>query len=299
MFLTLNKNFSPFQLPEEQSIQFEHFTFSGGEPHIRIMPDVQGQHIHIATRINSFNDMGILLTAVDALKRAGISSFDLFIPYFPAARQDRIMQNGEALTVKVYADLINALGAQTVTIFDPHSDVAPALLNNCKVLNNHAFVQQVIDSIPERVSLVSPDGGALKKIYKLSADLGGIEIIQAAKMRDVKTGKLSNFQVYADDLHGKACLIVDDICDGGRTFIGLAQKLREKGASKVYLAISHGIFSYGFKLLEAHLDGIFTTNSFGDFEHPLLRTFDLRMKTEAFGFISPQTARVDLQSSCT
>ncbi|MFD2581151.1 ribose-phosphate diphosphokinase [Pedobacter vanadiisoli] len=263
--VNLDKNFSP--LGAENAIQFQSFVFAGGEPHIKISsnfdPSVAVQLTH---RINSFNDLGLICTTVDALKRMGVKTIKLFIPYFPAARQDRVMVAGEPLTVKVYADIVNALGLDNVTVFDPHSEVTPALLNNCTVITNHAFIRKVVAQIGEGVKLISPDGGALKKIYKVSEFLGGAEVVECSKSRDVKTGRLSGFKVYADDLEGVDCLIIDDICDGGGTFIGLAKELKNKNAGKLYLAISHGIFSKGFNELAEYFDQIFTTDSIKEIE---------------------------------
>ncbi len=251
----------------ENAVQFQSFVFAGGEPHIKIGSNFDpASVVQLTHRINSFNDLGLICTTVDALKRMGVKTIKLFIPYFPAARQDRVMVPGEPLTVKVYADIINALGLDNVTVFDPHSEVTPALLNNCTVITNHVFIQEVVAQIGEGVKLISPDGGALKKIYKVSEFLGGAEVVECSKSRDVKTGKLSGFKVYADDLKGTDCLIVDDICDGGGTFIGLAEELKNKNAGKLYLAISHGIFSKGFNELAKYFDQIFTTDSIREIE---------------------------------
>lgn len=263
--INLDKNFSPFST--ENAVQFQSFVFAGGEPHIKISSNFDPSKAEQLThRINSFNDLGLICTTVDALKRMGVKTIKLFIPYFPAARQDRVMVPGEPLTVKVYADIINALGLDNVTVFDPHSEVTPALLNNCTVITNHVFIQKVVAQIGEGVKLISPDGGALKKIYKVSEFLGGAEVVECSKSRDVKTGKLSGFKVYAEDLEGADCLIVDDICDGGGTFIGLAEELKNKNAGKLYLAISHGIFSKGFNELAKYFDQIFTTDSIREIE---------------------------------
>ncbi|NER16631.1 ribose-phosphate diphosphokinase [Spongiivirga citrea] len=257
MFLHLDPLFKPYG----KSISFNAFTFNGGEPHIKILEKDLGNEITITHRINSFNDLGLLLIATDAVRRMGVKVVKTFIPYFPAARQDRVMVKGEALSVKVYADIINDQKYDEVIIFDPHSEVAPALLNNVKIIDNHQFVKNCIDQIKEEVVLIAPDGGALKKIYKLSAFLGGIEVVECSKKRDVKTGKLSGFRVYEEDLKGKQCVIVDDICDGGGTFLGLAEALKEKNAGKLSLVVSHGIFSKGFEILTEVFDTVFTTNS--------------------------------------
>jgi len=264
--LNLNPSFTP--LGENNLIEYKSFLFAGGEPHIKISNNFDAAlPVTITHRINSFNDLGLICITVDALKRMGVKEINLFIPYFPAARQDRVMVPGEPLSVKVYADIINAMALASVTVFDPHSEVTPALLYNCVTVSNHEFIKQVITKIGTDVKLISPDGGALKKIYKVSEFLGGAEVVECSKSRDVKTGKLSGFKVYSDDLAGADCLIVDDICDGGGTFIGLAEALKAKNAGKLYLAISHGIFSKGFDELGKYFEQIFTTDSIKEVDH--------------------------------
>ncbi|GAB1856229.1 ribose-phosphate diphosphokinase [Flavobacteriaceae bacterium MHTCC 0001] len=265
MILNLDPNFSPFY--KSDNIDFESFTFSGGEPHIKILTSIdESQSVTITQRIQSFNDFGLLLLAIDALQRIGVKTINVFIPYFPAARQDRVMVKGESLSVKVYTDILNAKNLNNVTVYDPHSEVTPALLNNCETISNHNFIREVIKDINEDVILISPDGGALKKIYKLTSALGGIEVVECSKSRDVKTGQISDFKVYAEDLKGKSCLIVDDICDGGGTFMGLAEELKNKNGGRLYLAVSHGIFSKGFNNLSGYFDKIYSTDSFKSIE---------------------------------
>ena len=117
MILNLDPKFAPFQNQEE--IKFQSFTFSGGEPHIKINPDFDpNRKVTITHRLNSFNDLGLLCITVDALRRMDVKIIDLFIPYFPAARQDRVMIPGEPLSVKVYADIINSLQLNKVTVFE-------------------------------------------------------------------------------------------------------------------------------------------------------------------------------------
>ncbi|WP_289663650.1 ribose-phosphate diphosphokinase [Flavobacterium panacagri] len=275
MILNLDPKFAPIQNQEE--IKFQSFTFSGGEPHIKINPDFDvNQKVTITHRLNSFNDLGLLCITVDALRRMDVKIIDLFIPYFPAARQDRVMIPGEPLSVKVYADIINAMQLNKVFVFDAHSEVSPALLNNSTVIPNYTFIKEVLNKIGQNVKLISPDGGALKKIYKVSEYLGGVEVVECSKSRDVKTGKLSGFKVYEEDLQGMDCLIVDDICDGGGTFVGLAEELKKKNAGKLYLAVSHGIFNKGFEVLNC-FDGIFTTNSFKDFDGETVEVVKLKL----------------------
>ncbi len=274
LILHLDPAFAPI---EGTVIAFKNFTFYGGEPHIKIEPVFDAsQPVTITHRLNSFNRLGEVCVAVDALRRMGVKEINLFIPYFPGARQDRIMIPGEPLTVKVYADIINAMGFAQVTVFDPHSEVAPALLNNCRIVPNYGFVEEVLKRIGNDVKLISPDGGALKKIYKLSEYLGGAAVVECSKSRDVKTGRLSGFKVYEDDLAGADCLIVDDICDGGGTFTGLAEELRKKNAGRLYLAVSHGIFSKGFEMF-GNFEALYTTDSFADLDNDKIQQVKIKL----------------------
>ena len=270
--LNLDRRFRPLNGEE---INYEAFTFAGGELHIKIDASDLADSITITHRLNAFGDIGLLYLAADALRRMGVKRLDLFVPYFPAARQDRLMVEGESLSVKVYADLINQLHFETVTILDPHSDVTAAVLDRCVVVSNHSFIHQVVQIIGNDSLLISPDGGALKKIYKVSETLNGMDVVECSKSRDVKTGRLSGFKVYADDLEGRDCLIVDDICDGGGTFIGLAKELKAKNAGALYLAVSHGIFSKGTEPLTDVFDHIFTTDSVKDIQTDKITTLSL------------------------
>lgn len=290
-YLHLDSDFTPFG----KSIAFEAFTFNGGEPHIKIKETLKqtedsifsttkpNEKILITTRIHSFNDLGFLLVATDALRRMGITKINLFLPYFPGARQDRVMVKGEALTVKIYADIINNMDFEQVFILDPHSEVTPALLNRVKVFDNHQLAKQVLGN-ETNYCLIAPDGGALKKVYKLAQFLGDLDmpnledlaylpqpsVIECSKSRDVQTGKLSEFKVFADDLQGKTCVIVDDICDGGGTFLGLAKALKAKNAGKLILVITHGIFSKGLDDLAIVFNEIYCTDSFSTVAHKSL-----------------------------
>jgi ribose-phosphate pyrophosphokinase len=94
--------------------------------------------------------------------------------------------------------------------------------------------------------------------------------------QNVKTGQLSGFHTNIADFEGKTCFIVDDICDGGGTFVGLAALLKSRHAGKIVLIVSHGIFSKGFDL--ANIDAIYTTDSFKNFNetpsHVVVLPFD-------------------------
>ena len=276
MHLALDPAFQPF--PDLPLLTHETFIFAGGEPHLKLaLPDTPPARVQISHRLCSSADVVLLLLAVDALRRAGVDRIDAFLPYFPGGRQDRPMVGGEPLSAKVYAQLINGADLNRMTIYDAHSDVTPALLDRCAALTNHRYVATIVRELPANLLLIAPDGGALKKVHHLAAALQDYPVITCEKSRDVRTGALSGFRVHAEQLYQQPCLIVDDICDGGGTFLGLAEALKAKGAGPLYLAVSHGIFSKGIEALAEAFDRVFATDAFRHtVQHPALTTIPLR-----------------------
>jgi ribose-phosphate pyrophosphokinase len=122
------------------------------------------------------------------------------------------------------------------------------------------------DGAKDRICLVSPDGGALKKIYDVAEHFGIPKIITAMKHRDITTGKITHTEVPTLDQHNDIkYVIVDDICDGGRTFVELAKTIHiSRPSAEIYLVVTHGIFSQGIAPLAEHFEAIFCTNSYKD-----------------------------------
>lgn len=237
--------------------RIEIMKFPGGEPHVKI-DGVVPEEVIIEAHVSD-GDLMTLLVLTDALRRSGASVIDLYIPYFPGARQDRSVP----LTVKVYADIVNSQGYRSVTIVDPHSDVTPALIDRCVVIPQHEVFRELNDrgAIPSsaRAVLVAPDQGAIKKTEEI-AKWGGYDVFYGRKHRDMYSGELTGFSV--DDLpEDMIPIVVDDICDGGGTFLGLRNAMGD--VRDPMLVVTHGIFSKPTRhLAEAYGAGIVTTNTF-------------------------------------
>ncbi|TMO46226.1 ribose-phosphate diphosphokinase [Pseudoalteromonas ruthenica] len=254
----------------KSQLDYDNFSFSGGEEHIRFSPAslLHTVKIEIFERLNDSSKVIRLMMAVDALRRitAESTTIELVIPYFPYARQDRVCVEGEALGAAVMANIINSLNFSKVTIWDSHSDVSPALIHRVTNIEQVALLGRC-EELNKRLSvgeltLISPDAGASKKTLKISEKFNGVpEVIQAHKVRDLKTGDIIKTEVLGD-VKGKNVLIADDICDGGRTFIELAKVIKNEGALEVSLFITHGIFSKGLDVFEGLIDHIYTTDSF-------------------------------------
>jgi len=234
------------------------FQFSGGECHVKINVADISEKTSITAQLNSSDDIMRLLLAVDALRRVKpATSIVLTIPYFPYARQDRVCNEGESLSVKVMADMINGMHCAEVVIYDPHSDVTPALLNNCRIVSQAEIVANNLGKTiaDKKLALVSPDAGAEKKT-RITGKLTSAEVFCSSKTRDTKTGNITATQVYGN-VSGRNLLVVDDICDGGRTFLELSKALKDGGAGDIYLYVTHGIFSQGLGELSKHFKHIY------------------------------------------
>jgi ribose-phosphate pyrophosphokinase len=256
--------------PERSDIRFNVMTFPDSQPHIKIdtaSANVldKSEPLRILTRVSNANDLLLALFIKNTLDYWEFEKVELHISYLLAARMDRVMLDGEPFSLKVMAGIINQGNFRKVKIFDPHSEVSTALIDRSYAITNHEYVSDVLTDYFAKnkggdYSLVSPDAGALKKIHKLAHYLNVDNVVECMKERDVRTGALTSFKTTTDNLSGQICFIIDDICDGGGTFAGTAKMLKEKGASKVILVVSHGIFSKGTKI--ESVDEIYSTDSF-------------------------------------
>jgi ribose-phosphate pyrophosphokinase len=260
--------------PDNSVIPYKAMVFPDGQPHIKMDMQKAGAidktaPLRIFTRLKNANDLLTALFVKNTLDYLEFEHIEIHISYLLAARMDRVMLDGEPFSLKVVAAILNQANFKKVKIFDPHSEVSTALIDRSYAVSNHEFVADALSDYActhsgEAPCLVSPDGGALKKIHKLAQFLGIENVVECMKERDVKTGALTNFKTTTTDLRGQTCFIVDDICDGGGTFAGTAKMLKEIGAGKVNLVVSHGIFSRG-PVIE-FIDTIYTTDSYKQVE---------------------------------
>lgn len=192
------------------------------------------------------------------------NSIDLVVPYLPAARGDKGIPNGS----EIYANLLPRYD-RLVTL-DVHSDhmidyLASTSHEKSKIINITAkdVLSSFFDDLEHYDGIVAPDEGAVERARQVAHHFD-LPLFIARKKRDFETGKLLNFippDNVAEMREFGNYLIVDDICDGGGTFIGLAEALANAGyTGRLDLYVTHGIFSKGLKELSNKFN-IITTNS--------------------------------------
>lgn len=250
------------KIATNEEIKIKDFIFPGGEVQVKIEDHVGYGSANIEAHIHSSDDVMKLLMYTNALRQRDIERIYLQMPYVPYARQDRACVYGEALSIKVFADLINAQNYHEVEIWDAHSDVAPALLNRCRNLHCANFVKRIPNV--QNMVFVAPDAGATKKVMAAAQICKPNNFIQATKLRNVNTGEIFGTEVHGVLHHLDKYLIIDDICDGGRTFIELAKELKKSGGT-VDLYVTHGIFSKGFAVFDGLIDTIYCANPWPHF----------------------------------
>jgi ribose-phosphate pyrophosphokinase len=174
----------------------------------------------------------------------------LELPYLPYARQDKEVTNESTFALRSFCNLVNTLDFDEVRVFDPHNAALTSeLLWDTKIAmpNISKIVKEAGNATP-----VYPDAGAAMRYVAIN------KVLYCEKIRNQLTGEITGLRVKGK-VQKKSYIIIDDICDGGRTFIEVAKKLYAGGAKEVHLYVSHGIFSKGLEpLREAGIKRIFT-----------------------------------------
>jgi len=235
------------------------WNFPSGELGIELhnTDDLQNLHsITIDAQISTAEDIMELLLLADAIKNKNKSKdykLNLTLPYIPFGRQDRYTTNHTSFSLKVFADMINSVGFDKVLTNTPHSNVSELLINNLVVSEfgddkhlNFLFRETVLLDGKD-VVFIAPDAGAEKRVYKAAKEFGVSEVYVCSKQRNPATGEITGYSVPAIP-KDKRLVVIDDICDGGGTFIHLASYL-PKERKDLTLFVVHGIMSRGYKPL--------------------------------------------------
>lgn len=235
---------------------YKCFKYPVGEQMIKIT-ELCSQLIDITWDYESDEEIFKLMLIVNAIRETGQEVEYLYLSYIPHSRQDRVINWGESFSLKVLANVINSLSFKEVIIDDPHSIASYILIDRIRVRNQRFLASAFLMSLTDSHYLISPDAGATKKIRNNITE-ETLDVVECSKVRDLKTGDIIKTVVYYDDFKGKDCVIMDDICDGGRTFTEIAKVLKTKNAGKIKLYVTHGFFTKGLEVFNGLIDEIWT-----------------------------------------
>jgi len=225
----------------------EVFVFPDGEKRVRVLDKVLGEDTIVIQSTSTPVDENYmqLFFTIDALKRNGAKSITAVVPYFGYQRQDHVFREGEDVSVKVIAEILDKFQLNRLIAIDLHS-VKIKEAFNLPVVQLSAmtiFAEEIMKMGWNKGSttLVSPDTGGMRRIKILSEMLGNMPFAVIEKNRDLATGNVSAEKV--EGKIGRKVIIVDDMISSGGTIAVAAELLKKQGAGEICVFATHAVFS--------------------------------------------------------
>jgi ribose-phosphate pyrophosphokinase len=239
-------------------------TWKNGETRVKLEENVRGSDVFAIQSMSDpvNNHLVELLLIVDALRRASAASITAVIPYFAYAKQEKKTSGREPISAKLVANLLTTAGANRILTVDLHSpaiegffDIPVDHLRAAPILARHINRQGLKDLV-----VVSPDAGGVARAEELRGRTGGSLAIISKRHPGPD---VSEALEMVGDVAGKPAVIVDDMISTGGTLALAAGLLRDRGASPIFAAATHGIFAQdGLELIaRSPIDKVFVTDS--------------------------------------
>lgn len=249
--------------PKESDIKYEIIQFPDGEPHIVLNGIDRKDDVDVICRVTNPNDLFTLMQVGDILNRHGVR-FNLIITYLMSMRMDRVISFNEAFSLNIVANIINSMNPYRVKVLEPHSNKI-FMINHCTCDSGDMFSPDFKDYIH-----VLPDAGAANR-----NTINFVPIVYCSKVRDLSTGKLSGFSVENPEVITNdpdvPLVVVDDLCDGGGTFAGIAAEIRKIDSNrKLSIYVTHMVNPKGIVTLSENYDEVYFTNSYKDWQNETL-----------------------------
>jgi ribose-phosphate pyrophosphokinase len=226
--------------------------FADGECYVQVQENVRGCDVFVmqptCRTVRDGKSTGVdehlmeLLLMIDALKRASARRITAVIPYFGYARQDRKDKPRSPISSKLVADLLTAAGAHRALIVDLHT---PQLQGFFNIPVDHLFASPVLVDHFKKLNLpnltvVSPDAGGVERARFFAKKVDAALAIVDKRRVEMNVAEVMN---VIGDVHGRTCLVIDDLIDTAGTLVKTAAALIQNGASQVFACCSHPVLS--------------------------------------------------------
>lgn len=245
--------------------EFNVSHYPDGHKHIVSNKDLHGD-TELSASVKSFDDLFLIAQ----IKRIHPELTGLKLNYLIGGRCDRRFSPGEAIDIEIVAEYINSLKFNYVAIVQPHSKKTLELVKNSSPINyNNQLLRECLNKITDdinfwarKICYVIPDKGASNWVEKeVSKIIYNPLFLECDKVRVGDKIEIGGFQHTPKSI--KYFVILDDLCDGGGTFIEIAKKIKgQVNDAKIYLVVTHAIFSKGIDVFKGWIDRIYCTNSF-------------------------------------
>lgn len=225
------------------------FKINGCEIHATIFPDHTSQiwklsevffGEYIVINIEwDFHHEGEIMHLAQIADLFRFQEKNLYISYLPYARQDKVIANDKTFALLTFSKILNNMDFASVKILDAHSNVCDLIINKYKEVKPTEYIDNTLMILKPDV-ICFPDKGAATRYSWISFP----NKVFAEKTRNQLTGELTGCILHGE-VKDKNVLIVDDICDGGGTFVACAKTLKEAGAKSINLYTTHGLYTKG------------------------------------------------------
>jgi ribose-phosphate pyrophosphokinase len=238
--------------------------FSDGEAYTQIQENVRGADVFVMQPTCRPVDEHLmeLLLMIDALKRASARRITAVVPYYGYSRQDRKDKPRAPISAKLVADLLTTAGADRALIIDPH---APQIQGFFNIPVDHLFASPVLVDHFRKLSLpnltvVSPDAGGVERARFFAKKMDSALAIMDKRRVEMNVAEIMH---VIGDVHGRTCLVIDDLIDTAGTLVKTAAALMQNGANKVYACASHAVLSGAAveNISKSHFTEVVVTNT--------------------------------------
>lgn len=248
---------------EKSDIKYSISSFPDGEIQITLGEFSHKDEVRVVCRITSANDLFLLMQVNDILTRHGVE-WDMRIMYLMGARMDRVMDFNRPYTLKVILDVLKGFSCNYISVLEPHSYKAMKMDNGFSGETCGGPFDPYLSKVYGDWTVVFPDKGAYERYGGAETHRHGVVICE--KTRDVTTGELKGFKVTNPEVilnSTKPLLIIDDLCDGGGTFCGIAAEIRKiRPDVKLNIFVTHMVNPKGIENLSKNFDHVWFTNSY-------------------------------------
>ncbi|HPP86790.1 MAG TPA: ribose-phosphate pyrophosphokinase, partial [bacterium] len=188
-----------------------------------------------------------LLLTIDAARRASAGTITAIIPYYGYSRQDRKDKPRVPISAKLVANLITEAGADRVIAIDLHTGQLQGFFDipldhiSAKHIIAEYFTKKLKKELKEnKVVVVSPDAGGVERARGFAQLLKASMAIIDKRRPEANKAEIMHI---IGDVKNKSVILFDDMIDTGGTMCESASALLKRGASEVYAACTHPVFS--------------------------------------------------------
>jgi ribose-phosphate pyrophosphokinase len=230
--------------------------YPDNQPHVILDPACEKADVDVVANLSCALDVVNMVSVSNALLHCNAFRRTLYIPYLLGARSDRVTKPMESVESEVVADMINLCGFNTVKVLDAHSSESVSYIRNYLPANNQFLVEKY--NHPNAVFICPDKGAHAKCMHYFNWNPCLATMTRCKKERNPQTGELVLHVMGPEVCKDRNCVVIDDLCDGGRTFIEIAKQIQSKHLT---LIVTHGLFTKGLSILKQYFNEIICSDS--------------------------------------